>query len=211
MATAESVLYPLWNVPPELQSDRYNSEELQDEKFVAEQILGLWETRKQYEELMEVDGKGFRSVNRTLGQLLYLMKSLLARPGRNGQWSSWLAQRKISRATADRLVNRFAKSINVKLPHEAITEQEPTELEIGKLFFAIWRRCENKLSTPRSRYNFLSILISHSGLDHECRGNGVFLFDPAHIAAPEQPQTIFSPQETVSGFEHGDDLYGDVL
>jgi len=65
------------------------------------------------------------------------MKSLLVKPGRNGGWSSWLADKKVARSSADRLVNRFAKSIAPKLPQGAVSEQEPTEADIGKLFGAV--------------------------------------------------------------------------
>jgi hypothetical protein len=40
------------------------------------------------------------------------MKKLLAKAGRNGQWSSWLQEKRVPRATADRLVIRYQQSLN---------------------------------------------------------------------------------------------------
>ena len=137
METAELVLPIYIDIPPALQSANCTPDELQNEAFLTDQIETLWRIRQCHANAIKTDLKGMRSVDKTLGHLLFQMKSLLVKPGRNGGWSSWLADKKVARSSADRLVNRFAKSIAPKLPQGAVSEQEPTEADIGKLFGAV--------------------------------------------------------------------------
>jgi hypothetical protein len=109
------------------------------------------------------------------------MKRLLVTPGRNGKWSAWLKERKISRATADRLVIRYAQAFGLinESTHEAI-QPEPSEAEIGRLFAALWLRCEKTLTTDSSRYEFLRCYLYRSGLAHEWQNNGILVYEPGH-------------------------------
>ena len=189
------------------QSLNATPDELQDQAFLTAQITYLWTVRECHATAISKDRKGMRSVDASLGQMLYSMKSLLARPGRGGNWSPWLKERGIARATADRLALRFARSRNLieKSAHEQI---EPTESEIGKLFTAIWQRCEPKLPTAHSRYEFIRCWIVRSGLGCQYRPDGVLVFDPAHTI-PEKPEAVVSPQKTprdVAGLEYGEVL-----
>lgn len=111
----------------------------------------------------------------------------------------------IARATADRLVVRFARSIATK--PNCLTESvlaEPTEIELNKLVAAVWDKIENKLTTPRALYNFFCCLSGRCSLICEYRAGGIFVFDPAHLTAPEQPEAVASPQEPLSSCEHGE-------
>jgi hypothetical protein len=211
MATSHLALYPLSNVPPALQSPDYSPDELDNETFLTQSIVDLWETRQCYEEEVESDRRRMRHLNGTLGQMLFNLKAILARPGRNGQWSRWLADRNIARSSADRLVNHFAKSIGLKSPLGAIPGQEPTEAEIGKLFGAVWLRLERKLTTPQSIYDFLCCLITRSGLPHHYQPTGVLIIDPAKVAAPEEPEPATLPQEATMAREVADYPDEDVL
>ena len=210
MATAEVVLPIITDISPALMSGNCTPAELQDEAFLTEQITYLWTVRECHATTIAKDRKGMRSVDSNLGQLFYNLKAVLARPGRAGKWSAWLKEKGIARATADRLVTRFARSCNLieKSPHEQI---EPTELEIGRLFGAIWPRIEKTLTTQQSFYDFLCCLIGRSGLQHEYRPSGIFVFDAAHVATPQEPETVSPSPETRTGSENPDDLYGAVL
>lgn len=165
-------------------SPYFSKEELEDEKFLTETITELWSTRQHYSTEIKGERQCIRGLDQKLSQTLYQMKSMLSKPGRNGGWSSWLAERGISRATADRLSNRFAKSRGLdKLLHEAI-QDEPTESEIGTLFAAVWPRLERKLTTPSSRFQFLRCVIHRSGLTYDWQDNGIMTFEPGHEPVP---------------------------
>src|ERR1022692_2552823 len=83
--------------------------------------------------------------------LLFRRKQMLSRLGRNGQWSSWLRQQRISRSTADRLVLQYAEShgLTDDLRHREIAE--PLEGNVCSAAQRTYKRLKNMLSTPRSR------------------------------------------------------------
>lgn len=88
------------------------------------------------------------------------MKQVLARPGRNGQWSGWLKQSRISRATADRLVAKHERSLQPD--SNCLTEQitEPSEQEMQNLFAKPAPKLRKVLRTPASVYHFIDLLAS---------------------------------------------------
>jgi hypothetical protein len=170
---------------PAVISPDYSIDELQDEKFLTETITELWTTRQLYSTEIKGERQCIRGIDSKLGQMMFQMKLILAKPGRGGGWSSWLVERGISRATADRLVNRFAKSRGLydQLSHEAVSA-EPTEIQINTLFASVWPRIERRLPTPRARYDFLRCYLYRSGLAHEWQNNGILVYEPGHEAAP---------------------------
>lgn len=174
---------PNWN--PVTASGDFTEQELQDETFLTENIGHLWEWRQGYSIDAERNRKSIRGIDATLGQMFFNLKLILAKPGRNGGWSSWLAEHNISRSTADRLVRRFAKAhgINDKLSHDPISE--PTEVEVSKLSATVWRRVEGTLTTPRSRYDFLRCLMLRFGLTGTAQEHGVLLLDPDYVNEEE--------------------------
>lgn len=82
-----------------------------DEAKLATEIRDLWanhvrtetESRRTLEEL--------RAQRLLLGEKLACMKSRLARPGRSGAWAGFLKTNGWPRATADRLVQRYRRSL----------------------------------------------------------------------------------------------------
>ena len=149
-----------------------------DEKYLTEEIDSLWASRQSYSRSIHMQKTETRGFETTMGEMLFTMKAVLSRPGRGGGWSSWLKQRGIPRASADRMVLRFAATQPPgESTHESI-QAEPSEVEIGKLFAALWPRCEKVLITPRSRYDFLRCFLFRSGLIHEWRDNGILIYEP---------------------------------
>ena len=73
-----------------------------------------------------------------LAELLFRRKQMLCRLGRNGQWSLWLRQQKISRSTADRLVStvRCLHGLADELRHRDISEP----LQGNRLFWLLTGR-----------------------------------------------------------------------
>jgi hypothetical protein len=86
--------------------------EVTTESQLSEEIGELWLVHIQATSTISRTKAELRTIRLDLGARLFEMKQLLSRPGRNGQWSSWLQERGISRAAADRLVIRYQQSDN---------------------------------------------------------------------------------------------------
>jgi|SRR5579884_2201473 len=144
---------------PELQTPEPEPT-VQDETALTEQIAQLWRLHSDYKGSIKSQTENLRSLRSELGKLLHQMKALLARPGRNGQWSAWLKERQISRATADRLVTKHERSLNPdgNRLNEQITE--PTEEEIQRLFDKLAPKLRKVLRTPASVCRFIDLLAS---------------------------------------------------
>lgn len=89
-----------------------------------------------------------REIRQHLGRLLFHLKQVLANPGRDGKWSSFLKERKIPRATADRLVTRHQQSLDPDANRLSESIPEPTEEEVQKVFSSVWPRLRRVLTTP---------------------------------------------------------------
>jgi len=114
------------------------------------------------------------------------MKQILARPGRGGLWSSWLKARGIPRATADRLVANYERSLHPD--SNCLTESisEPSEEEIQTLLEKIAPKLRRVLRTPASAYRFIELLASSfEGLDRRNTEEGFRIVKPCQEAAAE--------------------------
>ncbi len=89
------------------------------------------------------------------------MKQMLAKPGRGGQWSSFLEERQIPRATADRLVARHLRSLDPDANRLSEPVSEPTEEEVQRLFIAVWPKLRRTLRSQQSLDLFIALLTSH--------------------------------------------------
>ena len=98
---------------------------------------------------------------RRVGEQLCQMKDVLARPGRGGQWSSFLMERGIPRATADRLVARHQRSLDPDANRLSEPVSEPTEEEVQKLFTSVWPKLRRTLRSRESLHLFINLLTSH--------------------------------------------------
>ena len=74
------------------------------DEYLAGETVFLWSTREHFRRQMNIQRAEVLKADSILGELLFRMKRKLSRMGRNGGWSEWLRQNKISRASADRLV-----------------------------------------------------------------------------------------------------------
>jgi hypothetical protein len=162
----------------------------QAESVLTDQIVQLWQVHRDYQTSIKHQTQEFRSLRAELGKHLAEMKQVLARPGRNGQWSAFLKQHQIPRATADRLVQKYERSLH---PHanclsEAISE--PTEEEIQKLFFKIFPKLRRVLRTPQSLYRFVDLLtLSCDGAGRRVTEEGILVRKPSQNAMFEEHPT----------------------
>jgi hypothetical protein len=161
----------------------------EEEQKLAEEISRLWEVRVQTKDVVQKNKEELKTIREQLGERLFQMKQLLARPGRNEQWSAWLKERHISRATADRLVQRFAATLpGHESPHDAIPE--PATPTAEKLAATVWSSSLRKvLVTGESVFQFLASIAQISGIPHEQRQEGLMIFNPVPVpkAADEVP------------------------
>jgi hypothetical protein len=131
------------------------------EQMLGEKIARLWFAHVNAKNAARATNEELRALRAKLGEQLCRMKGVLAKPGCDGQWSGFLREHNIPRATADRLVARHQRSLN---PDEnCVTEDvsEPTEEEVQRLFIAVWPRLRRTLRSRQSRQLFVDLLTSH--------------------------------------------------
>jgi hypothetical protein len=159
----------------------------QDEGVLTSEIVQLWQVHGDYQKSIKHETEQFRALRNELGRLLHRMKELLARPGRNGQWSAWLKEREIPRATADRLALRYERSLH---PHaNCLTESisEPTEEEIQKVFFKVLPKLRRVLRTPQGLYRFVDLLtLSFDGIGRRVTEDGILVMKPSQNAMSKE-------------------------
>ena len=160
----------------------------EDEQRLADVITQLWEVHAQAKNTVKQTKEELKAIRELLSERLYELKQLLARPGRCGQWSSWLKERKISRATADRLVQRYGANLpGYEPPHEAISN--PSEEPAEKIAKEVWLRFRKLLATGEVVIEFIDRIAELAGIGHEQRAEGLVIFKPAPKAAEGLPAT----------------------
>jgi hypothetical protein len=166
----------------------------QDEGALTTEIVQLWQVHESRQKSIKHETEEFRALRNELGKLLHQMKELLARPGRGGQWSAWLKERAIPRATADRLALKYERSLH---PHaNCLTESisEPTEDEIEKLFAKVFPKLRRVLRTSQSVYRFVDLLtLSCDGTGRRVTDEGILVVKPVQLTEPVE----FSGTESV--------------
>ena len=160
------------------------------DEYLAGETVFHWVNREQYRRTINVQKAEMSKIDAVLGELLYRMKRKLCRLGRNGTWSTWLKQQKISRSTADRLVLEYAEThgLSDDFPHR---EGEPQE---GNICVAAQRtvdRLENMLRSPDSRMTYVKVLASLFGLRVDWEVDGARLSLPRQF--DDDPDTYLMP------------------
>jgi len=146
----------------------------------GDEIASLWSAHQNAKSAARATKEELRAIRAKLGEQLSEMKTLLASPGRGGQWSSFLRERGIPRATADRLVARHERFLSPESNLLSEANSEPTEEEVETLFKSILPRLQRILKTPRSIYRFVSLLTSR----YECgeaTDRGIMVLAPAAL------------------------------
>jgi hypothetical protein len=127
---------------------------------LGEAITSLWTAHLHAKSAARATKAELHEIRAKLGEQLCRMKEVLAKPGRSGQWSSFLMERGIPRATGDRLVGRHLRSLNpaANLLIEAISE--PTVEDVRKLFASVWPKLRRTLRSRQSLLQFIDLLTS---------------------------------------------------
>jgi hypothetical protein len=195
--------YPLPGVP-EISGAPDIGTVAEDENALTCEILQLWEIYRTSKDTAKEQTQRLRIARHDLGRLLLQIKEALARPGRNGEWSAWLREKGIPRATGDRLAQKFERSLNPvsNCLNEAISA--PTEAEIQKLLDAVLPKLARVLRTPHSTYRFIDLLTSVcEGIDREVTDAGIFIAKPQ--SATIAGQSVTEPESITCGIEVGAD------
>jgi hypothetical protein len=167
-----------------------------DEAALTAEIAQLWQIHSDYKTSIKHQSESLRTLRTELGKKLSDMKRILARPGCGGEWSGWLKHRKISRATADRLVIRYERSLHpdTNCLTEAISE--PSQEAIQSLFDKVAPRLRKVLRTPTSVYRFIELLTSSfEGVDRRLTEEGILILKPAQQVAVVDSVPAESPVE----------------
>jgi len=138
--------------------------ESQNDQALGDEIASLWCAHLHAKSAARATKDELRNIRAKLGEQLCRMKQGLAQPGRSGQWSLFLRERGIPRATADRLVQRHLQSLNPDANSLSEPISEPTEKEIQRLFASVWPKIRRTLRSRQSLAVFIDLLTSH----YEC-------------------------------------------
>jgi hypothetical protein len=184
-------------IPTAVQPEQLDAE---TERKLTTDITDLWSVHVQAQNTVATTKEELKVIRQNLGERLHEMKQLLARPGRNGQWSSFLQEHGIPRTTGDRLIAGHLRSVapETNCPSDAI--HAPTTEDIEKLFKSRRPKLARILTTRESVYGFILCLISRASLPHERRDEGILIFHPT-VAAPKDV-----PPAKPSNGNHGDIL-----
>jgi hypothetical protein len=151
------------------------------EQALTTAISELWSVHVQAQSIVRKTKEELKIVRDNLASRLYEMKLLLARPGRAGQWTSFLSERGIPRTSADRLVIAHEKSIGQDGNGTDGAIKELTNEEIDQAAKSVWARVGKKLGTHQAKYRFFSKLIIESGAPFEEFDDGVLLLLPVLV------------------------------
>jgi len=172
----------------EVQSELTQPDDATIETQLAQEIRTLWSEHVRLSASRKATSREMRQIRASLAERLHAMKSLLSRPGRGGQWRSWLRERAVPRSTADRLVSRFAETLGIEngnVPTEAIPSSPEDSAE--KLAKSVWQRVGKFLSTCEQVVRFIGCIAEISGVGHEQRAEGLVIFRPIPEAAEGVP------------------------
>ncbi len=132
------------------------AEEAEREIDLSLQIPQLWRAHRENKLEVKRTKLELMDVRRELSAQLREMKTLLARTGRGGMWASFLKEKRIPRATAD----RYVASYDASLPDSAakrLTEAFPDDLyvAVGRLVNRIQPQLIRELQSSEAVFAFV--------------------------------------------------------
>lgn len=157
------------------------------EAQLADDIGELWQVHSQAQGTLRKTRDELKIVRANLAERLHELKCVLSRPGRSGQWSGFLASKKIPRTTADRLVLLHEKSINVDGNRTDGATKKLSDDGIAQVAKATWARLQSKLGTHEAIYQFFSKLIIESGIPFDTFDDGILILLPVTALEPTVP------------------------
>lgn len=208
LETIQNVIIPEPEPQAEAQPVTTPPEDSAIENQLTQEISELWSNHTLLSASRKMTAKELRQIRARLAERLYEMKSLLSRPGRSGQWRSWLRERGIPRSSADRLALQNAETLGIEngnVPSGAIPE--PTAADVERLFNSLLPRLRNNLTTPWAAYEFLHWIVGGFDLACETKPYGIMVFDPS---VKEPSSTIATPMAVGQAAAAADTGSGEV-
>src|SRR5580704_5185777 len=135
--------------------------ETDSQNELGEAITSLWSAHLNAKKTVRATNEELRALRAKLGEQLSAMKQILAKPGRGGQWSSFLAERQIPRATGDRLVARHLRSLDPNANCTTEHVSESTDEDVQSLFTSVWPKLRRTLRSRHSVDLFVRLLTAH--------------------------------------------------
>ena len=131
-----------------------------DDAFLPAEAVFAWANRRHLARTMREYKLELEKADAVLAPLLHRMKLRLSRPGRSGRWHAWLQQNKIERSCADRLVLAHAESLGRRFELPSRFRFEPLEGDVSLAAHRAYERVEKKLTSKRSRMQFVTGLAN---------------------------------------------------
>lgn len=150
------------------------------ESNVDAEIARLWSAHKDRAVTARDAREELKVLRRNLAQRLHEMKSLLVQTGRSGKWASYLRERKIPRATADRYVKEHELTLT-PLGENLLTEaiSAPTEEDVLRLFRKLLPQMRRVLVTQEAAFTFATELFHGlPAIDFDVIDEGAIIFRP---------------------------------
>ncbi|NYF53920.1 hypothetical protein [Tunturiibacter gelidoferens] len=126
-------------------------DEVVQEAALETQITELWSSHERKNNALRRNRGELATLRNSLGERLFELKQLHARPGRSGRWAAFLRRENIPRATANRYVERWKVSIDPK-PEKRLTESftSPSNEEITQMVRKLKPKLNRRLTSPES-------------------------------------------------------------
>lgn len=129
------------------------------EMKLVQKIGDLWQVHLQAQTSMDKTRDGLKKVRTHLSRRLHQLKGVLSRPGRSGEWSSFLKSHGIPRSTADRLVRVYERTLSPEdksCTADAIVES--VEVAMRRQVMSLWPKLSRVLATPEAVNMFVTEL-----------------------------------------------------
>jgi len=176
----------------------------EDEQELSAEIRTLWSAHNEAQAAAKQSKEELRAIPLELGRRLSEVKERVSRPGRGGRWTAFLAAHAIPRATGDRLVGRYAKTLGPQGNRLSEAISEPAKPTAEKMATDVWQSLKGVLATGESVVEFIGCIAKLSGVAHERRQEGLMIFNPVPeaadgLAGSASPQSAPAPQPSDGG------------
>ena len=161
-ATTSTVLDPMHDViadaPADDNSPTPTPINTEAETKLTAEINKLWGDHKSGKASARRTRAELKALRQQLGAKLHTMKSILARPGRGGDWAAYLRSQKLPLSTSDKYVAEHAASLTP--PEEKLLREEISEVEqVREAAKKLLPRLTRLLTTQKLVFEFVHELV----------------------------------------------------
>jgi hypothetical protein len=133
--------------------------QVDEEAALAEQIGQLWFSVQLRMRVIRRNSKERAAFKNNLARDLHRYKALLVHTGRSGKWSAFLRRNEIPRATADRYVEKWQRTLTQVVENRlAEPTSQPTAEEVARMVKQMKPKLLRVLTTAEAVEHFLAAL-----------------------------------------------------